>query len=196
MTFFLMLSVTAMDVTMVTSVCVTTAAADSGRPSDDFPDIGSLMLGSAQKEADDLGFDESKVGAWVDTEGCIITLKDFVRVKVVQNEIAPLEAYCEFLSKRLRLKTILRRRISQQKEDQVSWEYEVDHVGTIQYLDLIEPHIETKKKREQIARARLAYAAKGFRRLFPARGQALTAVQKTRRYRERKRAMQRSGTRS
>ncbi len=162
MTVFLMLGVTESSVTMVTSVWVTTAAADSGRLSDDFRNIGSLLLNSVEEETNELVFDESEAGARVDAEGSMIMYKDFFRMRVVRKEIEPSEGYREFLSKRLRLETIMRRRILQEKGDWVSLEYEADHEGTIRFLDLIEPHIETRDGREQIARARLGYAAKAF----------------------------------
>lgn len=40
------------------------------------------------------------------------------------------------------------------------------HIGTPNYLDSVEPYIETRNKRQQISRARRFYAERMFRRLF------------------------------
>ncbi len=44
--------------------------------------------------------------------------------------------------------------------------WHVRHLGTLDFLERIEPFIETRNKREQIGRARRFYAERMFRKLF------------------------------
>jgi len=130
-----------------------------------------------------LAFDECKVGAWVDTEGNVHTA-DSIRVRVVQKEIEPLEQYCAFVSTRFGVNCVVRQRRGD-RDGKVIKEYQADHVASAQFLDAIEPYVETAKKRRQIAKARMLLAYRGFKRLFPVRSQRLSDKEEQRRHRAR-----------
>ena len=135
----------------------------------------------------DLAFDECKVGVWVDTEGNIQTAES-IRVRVVQKEIEPLEQYCAFVSARFRVNCIVRQRRGD-RDGKVFKEYQADHVASGEFLDAIEPYVETANKRQQIAKARMLLAYRGFKRLFPVRSQRLSDKEKQMRHRTRMKAL-------
>jgi hypothetical protein len=139
------------------------------------------------ESSSDLAFDECRVGVWVDTEGNIHTA-DSIRVRVVQKEIEPLEQYCAFVSTRFRVNCIVRQRRGD-RDGKVIKEYQADHVASAEFLDAIEPYIETAKKRRQIAKARILLAYRGFKRLFPVRSQRLSDKEKQRRHRTKVKGM-------
>ena len=113
-------------------------------------------------------FDETKVAAWVDTEGCITIFgtwrypRSSAVVRVVQKERKPLSEYCLFVSSRFGVRCAVLKRIDG---------YIVAHVATLEFLDVIEPLIETENKRKQISEARKLYAERGFRLTFLDKGE-------------------------
>lgn len=102
-------------------------------------------------------FDICKTGSWLDTEGNMRIVGAAVRVTIVQKEKEPLEEYCKFVSLRFCVTCTVERH---------GRYWHARHVGTPNYIDSIEPFIETRNKREQISRARRFYAERMFRRLF------------------------------
>lgn len=108
-------------------------------------------------------FDECKVAAWIDTEGHIgvVGTKQFPRssaiARVAQKERKPLSEYCRCVSAWFRIRCTVAK---------VSSCYVAQHVATLEFLDAIEPFIETENKKRQISNARKLYAERGFRLTF------------------------------
>lgn len=129
----------------------------------------------------DLAFDECKVGVWVDTGGNIQTAES-IRVRVVQKEIEPLEQYCAFVSTGSRVDCRVRQRRGD-RDGKAFKEHQADQVASGEFPDAIEPHVESAKKRQQVAKARMLLAYRGFKRLFPVRPQRLSDKEEQRRHR-------------
>jgi hypothetical protein len=104
-----------------------------------------------------LTFDLCKTGCWVDTEGNLRINGKAARGTVVQKEREPLENYSEFVSATFRVKCTVERHAG-------CWQ--ARHRVSLEFLDAIEPYIETMNKRRQIARIRLFYAERMFRKMF------------------------------
>ena len=104
-----------------------------------------------------MDFDVGKAADWVDTEGHVGIVGKAVRVTVVQKEIAPLEKYGRYVSVTFNVTCTV-------EKHGPCWE--VRHLGTLDFLEAIEPFVLTANKKDQIAKARAFYAERAFRRLF------------------------------
>lgn len=114
--------------------------------------------------------DECKVAAWVDAEGniAIFATKQFPRssaiVRVAQKERKPLSEYCQYVSARFGIRYTVAK---------VANCHKAEHVATLEFLDVIEPLMETDNKKRQIAEARKLYAERGFRLTFLPKGERM-----------------------
>lgn len=78
-------------------------------------------------------------------------------VRVAQKEREPLSEYCQYVSARFGIRCTVAK---------VASCYQAEYVATLEFLDAIEPLMETDNKKRQITEARKLYAERGFRLTF------------------------------
>lgn len=78
-------------------------------------------------------------------------------VRVAQKEREPLSEYCQYVSAWFGIGYTVA---------MVASCYQAEHVATLEFLDVIEPPMQTDNKKRRIAEARKLYAERGFRLTF------------------------------